>query len=232
MGDWIENLKTTWGILISNPLILILSIGFVLLVYRLQGRFERRAEKAQKADQLAGWTADTTTVKRPHETGVGSQDVLVLKPTRHILKVAFLTLAFFGGGAVFFALVVLPNPVERTFENIMGFVIMCAFSIGALFLLGTYFTRFDVTENEIVHRRLLRRRQRYPLSTLVAVKPAGKNPTLGIKLTFADGRELALWARFQGYAAMLSKLKHVHPDFLHQLALGRMAQKMRAPNAV
>lgn len=231
MSDWIENLKITWDIAASNPLVFILIFSFLLFLYWIQRGYERRAQKAQKADQFAGWKAGKKTVKRQHETGIGTQDVLVLKPTGQILKVAILTLAFFGGGAVFFAWVVLPDPVERTFENIMGFIIMCGFSVGALFLLAEYFTRYEVTEEEIVHRRLLRRRQRYPLSTLVAVKPAGKNPALGIKLTFADGRELALWARFQGYADMLSKLKHVHPDFLHQSALGRMAQKMRPPNA-
>ncbi|MDX8347521.1 hypothetical protein SLH49_05930 [Cognatiyoonia sp. IB215446] len=231
MQNWFSERVDAFAFLIAHPGWFAFVILFAWFSYRLHTRLFTRVARKQLEATFAGWQTRAKVASRSHETGIGSHDVLIMKPPRRNVSIALWTLVFFGGGAVFFWLAVLPDPTEQTFENWLGFGLMCAFSAFSIILLASTRTRIELSPSDIVKRGFLRGRRTYPLSSIIGAEFAGKNPATGITLTFSDGRKLRLLASNDGYADVMQRLQTAHSDLPRLIAMGRMmhsAMKRRA----
>lgn len=218
----IEQVIETFRYLLANPAIAGIALAIAMAMYWLRSRLFRRVLTKQAQANISGWTTPAIPSTRRHETGLGTEAILVMRPPRRLLKVAFWTLLFFGGGAAFYWFVVLPNPDEHTAKNWLTFAIMCVFSSLAVVLVIASFTRIRVSADDLVLHRLLRRPKRFALNEISSVELAGKNPATGVKLIFLDGGQVKLLASYEGYSQVLTKIQSAHADLPRFLAMGRL----------
>ncbi len=231
MQAWIDERLNAVTYLTQHPTLLAFVLAVAVLLFWINGRVHRHIRRSQAKDSSTGWTTGGAQGERPHETGIGTRDVLVLKRSGRSLRIGLLTLLFFGGGAAFLWFVVLPDPEEQTAKAWLAFAIMLGFTVMAPVLIVASFTRIEVSESEITLRRLFRPRQSFLLSGLDQVSAVGTSPASGVQLTFADGRRLRLTPQFQGYAQALMRVRGAHPDLGKWLAKGQLARKIEERNA-
>lgn len=224
MIEWGQNVISGLKIIVSSPLLLAL----IVLIYGasawLHNRIFKRSIRAHNLSSLKGWETPAAYKDKRHETGIGKTSVLVMKPARRMISIAFWSLLFWGAGAAFFWYAVLPDPTEQTFKNWAVFVGMCLFCALSLFLFAMSLMRIEVTDSEIKQRRFMRRPRVFLLSSISAVAPVNLNPALGLVLTFSDGRKLRLLASFRGYGEMLEKIRPAHPQLSGFIAIGKFAK--------
>lgn len=223
MRDWIENVMSLIGIL-ANPAVLIVVLCWVGIVYAINRRLLPRIRKRRAALATRGWSTGAARVLRQHASGVGSEDVRVMRLPRRNLWVAVFSLLLFGGCAVYFWLVILPDPTERTSQTWLSFGIACAFSGVALWRAQESFNRIEVSTDAIVYQRLWRRPEQFALSSIVGAKPVSQNPARGVILLFSDNRSLRLLATYEGYAEILGQLQGKHVELEQLLQMGRLVQ--------
>lgn len=224
----IEQVIETFRYLLANPTFAGIALIIAIALYWFQRRLFRRVLHKQAQANRSGWTTPAITSHRRHQTGIGTETILVMRPPRRLLKVAFWTLLFFGGGAAFFWFVVLPKPEEHTVKNWLTFAIMCAFSSLALVLAFTAFTRIRVSADDLVLHRLFRRPKRFALKEISSVELGGKNPATGVKLFFLGGDQIKLLASYEGYAQVLQQIQSAHADLPRILAMGRLIDSANA----
>ncbi len=218
----IEQFTEILTFLLENQGIAAISLAIALAMYWVKKRLFQSVLTRQAEANRSGWSIPAQASTRRHETGIGTQAILVMRPPRRQLKVACWTGLFFGGGAAFLWFGVLPDPSEQTTKNWLSFAIMCSLSIMALFLFVDTFKRIHVSADDIVLRRFLRRPKRFAITDISSVEPAAKNPAIGVKLHFLDGRHIKILASYEGYAQVLSTIKHAHPDLQKFLMMGRL----------
>lgn len=230
--NWIGDVRGTIMFLFESPTVLAIAVIVALLMAWFQMWLFRRIGRKQAETQVIGWKTSARTVEQRHQTGIGTQDALRLRPPRRLLMVGLMSLAFFGGMAAFMGLVVLQEPAERTLQNWFACIAGALFALTSFILIFRAFTRVDITQQEITQRRLFRRRQVYPVSGVTQVGPASKNPALGVVLTFTDGRKLRLTSDLEGYADALARLGRTHPDIQKYAIMGKFvvnaAERRRA----
>ncbi|MEP6068117.1 MAG: hypothetical protein ABJ246_19945 [Paracoccaceae bacterium] len=193
----------------TNPIgfSILLAIGLTVIWFKwwIIGRAQRNAAKSQ----YAGWTEDAKRRSETHETGVGSKDVLVMKPVK-FGRIGLMTLAFFGGGAWFYMAVVLKKPDVST-KDWAVFAIFVGFSLIAVFLLVQAFTRIQFDGEQITKRSLYAKTFHAKLADLTSVKPAHKTIAGGVDLHFNDGRKLRVKSQMSGYRQLLEQLSSIDP---------------------
>ncbi|WP_421701997.1 hypothetical protein [Aliiroseovarius sp.] len=213
----IEDLKGVWAFASEEPVLFFgLMAVFLPLIWwkwRVIGGAERRA----MAQTRAGWTEDATPGQMPHETGIGQVDVLVMRPSQSLVTVLAI-LAFFGSGAAFYALVVLPS-AEVTPKDWAVFTIMCGLSLIGLLILYMSFTRLSVGATEITRSGLLRRGRAFPFSALRGTEPLGKTIAGGVKLDFGEHGQLKVPAQYAGYRQLLARLAKNDPKLRMMMRL-------------
>ena len=224
MYSWLQDGVSAIAFLIDNPLSLVVFLAFAIFMYWINRWIFARIIRKQAAASMTGWDKCAGTASRRHQTGLGMREVAVMKLPRRNLSIAFWNLLFFGGGAVFYSLAVLPDPEEQTVKNWSVFAGLCGFSILGMALLVMTFTRIEVSPEDIVLRRLFRRPRQFLLSAIAKVEPAGKNPATGVKLVFSDNRSLRLLATNEGYADVMMMIQGAHPDLRRLLMIGRMSR--------
>jgi hypothetical protein len=176
-------------------------------------------KKAAKAN-YEGWITDAIEQDRDLQT------VLVMKPIK-LLRVAIYSLLFFGGGALFYWMVVLPKPDAST-KDWLVFGIMLAFSTIGLWMLWLSFTRITLFSDRIEKTSPLRKRFIGPLIEINNVKPISKTIAGGIYVYFSDGRRLRIIARMSGYRQLLERLSKDDPKLRMMTNLyTRQAQKVQ-----
>ena len=146
--------------------------------------------------------ADRKTVR--HDTGVGTAEVLVMRPAAQGGALWF-ALIFFGGGAVFYFLIVLQSS-DRTTEDWLVFATLAAFAICAMIVIEMGFTRIYIDEEKLVRRRILHRRQIIRFVDIASVTPAGKSYAGGVKIQARSGDTMRILASFSGYLDLLTRL--------------------------
>lgn len=170
--------------------------------WRATGKGIERATQ----DPSHGLRVDADTKTQIHETGIGTQDVLEMRPAKTPFMIWF-GLLFFGGGAVFFAMVVLVD--EPTSKDWQVFAIMMLFAVGSMVFIEANQTRIIVSPDTIERRRVLHRRQRIAFSSITNVSLARKTLVGGVVVTDANGQKMRIAARFSGYLTALDRLaKH------------------------
>ncbi|MBN9673740.1 hypothetical protein [Roseibium aggregatum] len=218
----IEQILETLKFLVANPAIAAFFVVIVLIVYLLRKRSFQSVLTRQSELYRSGWVTPAGKVTRVHETGGGEDTILVMRPPRRQSMAAVWSLLFFGACAAFMWFVQLSNQSEQTAKNWFGFAIASAFSVMAIFLFATSFSRIHVSAVDIVQYRLLRRSRKFLLKEISAVELAGKSPSSGVKLVFFDGRHVRLPANYEGYAEVLDNIQRAHPSLPKLLAMGRI----------
>ncbi|MEP6019925.1 MAG: hypothetical protein ABJ251_15725 [Paracoccaceae bacterium] len=195
--------------LATNPIgfSIILAIGFTLVW--LKWRFIAKAQRNAAKSQYAGWSVDAKRASETHDTGIGTKDVLVMKPVKFV-RIGLMTLIFFGGGAWFYMAVVLREP-DVSAKDWGVFAIMMGFSLLALFLLAHAFTRIRFDGEHITRRSLFAKTFHAKLADLLSVKPANKTIAGGVDLLFNDGRKLRVKSQMSGYRQLLEQLSSIDP---------------------
>ena len=218
--------------LLDNPIIAVVIISVVVISNWLQVHFlahflHRAAEKNAEAKR-AGWTTPAGRSERRHDTGIGTQAILVMRRPHRYIYIAVWTLILFGGCAAYYWQVVLAEPSEQTTKNWLIFVISLVFSTLAVALFAAACTSVHVSVDDIVLRRLFRRPERFSLKEISSVEAVGKDPATGVRLILFDGRSVKLLAGFEGYSQVLKKIHNAHPDLLRLLTIGRIADAVAA----
>ena len=177
----------------------ILGVGLILiwLKWRVVGKGVSRAAR----DTYAGWETDAKSATAPHETGVGTVPVLIMKPAK-MFWLSLWTFIFFGGGAAFLA----TRDAPLTPKEMASVGIGAVFALLAVFLFIRSFERIHLFEHRIERTRLFGRRFSAPLSELASVVPLSKTILGGVTLTFLDGRQVKVPARMTGYRQLLDRL--------------------------
>lgn len=194
--------------IVSNPVgfgLTIAILSIIIFKHRLIWYFTRKAVR----DQRAGMGVDAQTRQVRHETGIGTRDVLVMRPVK-VIGVAIWGFLFFGGGAVFYALVVLQS-AESTGEDWAVFGVFSAFALLAVYLFAMATTRICFDGTQIERTGLAVRRFSARLDELSHVTPLRKSLMNGMALHFADGSKLNVRPNMSGYRQLMEQLSSFDP---------------------
>ena len=221
----IEDLKGIWDTATGSPGlffgIMALFLPLILFKWWLIGRAARNNQKSP----YAGWAQDGRATQVSHATGVGHQDVLILKPAIGLGTILF-CLIFFGGGALFYALVVLPAG-NLSPKDWFVFASMLAFTLVGVFLLIIRFNSITVSTDQITRAGPLVKNKTYFLSSLQNVSPLSKTLAGGAKLDFGPQGVLKVRASYKGYRQLLERLAVSNPKLRLQVNLYTQALKER-----
>ena len=198
------------------------AIGLFLIWLKWRFIGKATAKSAQK--NFAGWTKDGEAQRAQHETGVGYQDVLVMKPIK-FLSLSLYYIGFFGGGALFFWLVEIPNGGLSPKEK-LGFTFMILATIIGLYVFILSFMRIRLFTDKIERTCPFRRKFSAPLSGLTSVTPISKTIAGGVFINFNDGRRLRVIPRMSGYRQLLERLSRTDPKL--RLLMTMAAKQIQA----
>ncbi|MEL6700233.1 MAG: hypothetical protein AAFO58_00925, partial [Pseudomonadota bacterium] len=201
---------------------------FVGLIYLLTGVFMRLAVGRQSA---ANTQARTQQVA--HETGIGTVDALVLRPSSQEWRVGLLCIVFFGGGSLLFWPDVLADPLGAGIEAWLVVVCAVVFSLAGAFLIGRAFLRIRLTR-EVIERRWLWRKTRYALRSHVKTEPLGKSWASGVKLFFHEEKVLHVRSDLIGYPEFAARFERIDPEpafAMRAAANARKATQKKRRNA-
>lgn len=178
----------------------------VLIAPIMWWKWKRPGNVVTKAlrDASHGLRTEADRKEMRHDTGIGTRDVLVMRPAKLGFGIYF-GLLFFGGGAAFFALVVLQSP-DVTGEDWWIFVGLMAFTLCAILLMIANRTRIHLDAASVEKRPLLLPRKSIRFSEITQISPHGKDYRLGVKFSTQDGKSMRVVAGFSGYLQLLERL--------------------------
>jgi hypothetical protein len=205
----IEDLKGVWDAATGNPGLFFGIMAVFLPLIILKWWIVARTARKTQQNAYAGWTEDATSQQAPHETGVGTVDVLKMKPAIGLGAILF-SLLFFGGGALFYALVVLPE-ATATRKDWITFAVMLGFTLMGLAVWVISFNRLTVSAEKITRTGPLIKRKSYLFSGLQSVSPLAKTFAGGAKLDFGEQGVLKVRANYKGYKQLLDHLAKDDP---------------------
>lgn len=179
--------------------------------------------KRAVTDQTHGLRTDAQAGQVKHETGLGTQDVLIMRPNK-VPGMIWFGLAFFGLGAVFYVFVVLPSPT-RTTQDVLVFAGLFAFTFSAMVLIEQSHTRIVLRHDSLERHRVLHRSETVRFSDIQSVTPMAKTFSYGLTITTQDQKRYRIAARFSGYATLMARLSQFDPQ------LGLLAKLAKAQHA-
>ncbi|MCF2871624.1 hypothetical protein L0664_11160 [Octadecabacter sp. G9-8] len=211
MGDFFsdkwDGLMGFFAIVADNPaffaIMFIIGLPLIWWKWRTIGKSTQHAIESQ----THGLRTSADSKQVVHETGIGTRDVLVMRPPP-TPKGLYFALLFFGGGAVFYWLVVLQTDVV-TSEDWWVFAGMTVFTLCSIAVIAANMTRIIVSDQTIEKRRLLRKRQMVTVADIVAIDPLAKEISRGAKLRTTNGQVMKIGANFSGYKDLILRLKGV-----------------------
>ena len=193
----------------ANPgfFIIVFAIGLPLIWWKW--RVTGSSLQTAVDNQTHGWRAQADRKDILHETGIGTTEAFVMRPAR-LPKMIWFALIFFGGGAVFYALVVLQTG-EASAKDWWTFAGLSMFTIGALVLIEVNQTRILITQNGLERRRILHRRQHIEFAKISDVTPAAKHFGRGLIIHSEDGQKMRVLPAMSGYAQLMERLGPHNP---------------------
>lgn len=214
-----------WGTLSGLPaaiaedptfFIVFFAIGLPLIWWKWRV-IDRGMQRATE-DPSHGLRTSAATQQQRSETGIGTESVLVMRPPNTPWAIWF-GLIFFGGGAVFFALVVLVE--SPTAKDWLVFAFMVLFSVACMGFIEANQTRFIVSHSMIERRRVLTRRERMAFASITDVSLNGKTFLGGVTVTDTGGQKMRIAARFSGYRDLLDRVAPLNPKLSLMLKIER-----------
>ena len=183
------------------------SIGGVLIWFKYW--VIGRSTKRSIASRTHGHWADADRRHIRHETGIGTTEVLVMRQNG-LGGMIWFAVFFFGGGAVFYALVVLQSP-DVTTKDWLTFSGLLIFTIVGMAAIEVSQTCIYVHADRLERRRVLHRRQFISFADIASVAPHGKSFAGGIVIHAASGDKMRILASFSGYSELLTRLGEFDP---------------------
>ncbi|MEO0667801.1 MAG: hypothetical protein AAFZ99_07780 [Pseudomonadota bacterium] len=195
-----EALRVLAGLFAAYPIPFAISTVIIVTALYYKWVWMGRAGKNAIKNNYAGWKVDGA---------VDTAQRLVMRPVK-IRRTGIWTLLFFGGGALFFALVSIPNG-DMGREQWFAFAAMIVFSIGAVWLILMSFNRITFDGEVFTRVGVLGRNTAMRVDTLTDVRPIGKTIAGGVFLDFEGGEKLRVPANMSGYRQLLEILTQHQP---------------------
>ena len=173
------------------------TIGLTIAVTAIYFKWRLIAKAQDKAlrDNFAGW----------QEAGeVTSSGMLIMRPFK-MRSLGVLGIVFWGGGAWFMGLVAEPKP-DEVLKHWFVVATFVGFTVLSLWLLAMSFDRILFDGNRIARLSWLAKPFTADMADLERVTPLSKTIAGGVRLHFADGRQLKVRARNSGYRQLLEAL--------------------------
>lgn len=152
---------------------------------------------------------------------IAQGETLVARPARRWGLIAF-GLLFFGGGAVFYALVVLQKQPETKDWAVFGVLLLAVALVAVLLVRQFREIRFGKRQLDLYwfgHRMHL------PVSEIDRIEPLGTDVRRGMRIILKDGRKLRVQADYVGYKDLIfflfqNGVRAPFPQFLNAPRVG------------
>jgi len=146
--------------------------------------------------------ADRKSIR--HETGIGTRDIMVMRPAR-LSGMIYFALLFFGGGALFYIFLYMPSDLSEPSDwwVTLG---LSAFTLAAMIVIEVNQTRIHVDDRTIQKRRVLHRRQTIAFTEISSIAAHGKNYVNGLVIHTGSGDKMRVTAGFSGYLELIDRL--------------------------
>lgn len=204
--DYIDALTNSFS---ASPVMLGVVMGLVLLIMWAKWRFIHWVTQRSLRGSYSGWVHAGGVEHRPHETGIGTTERQVMRPKGHF-RIGLLTLLLFGGGAWFYAAIVLPE-TDEPLKDWAVFTTMSGFGFVSIGLIYMSFTRIRYDDTQIERRRLFQPARMARWRDLQTIKPLGQTVIGGVRLHFEDGTVIKIAADMTGYHQLMKKLSAIDP---------------------
>jgi hypothetical protein len=191
----------------ENPVFFAIAFLIGLPLIWWKWRFSSSSVSNAIDSQTHGLRVGADSKQVLHETGIGTRDVLVMRPDKTPKSIYF-ALLFFGGGALFYWFIVLQSGAA-TSEDWWVFAVLGAFTICAMAVVELNLTRITVSDTTIVKKRVLHKRQVIKIAEISAIEPLAKQISRGAKLRASDGQVMRIGANFSGYKDLILRLKGI-----------------------
>jgi hypothetical protein len=188
----------------TNPWFFIIAFAIGLPLIWWKWRVAGNNMQLSIDSQTHGWRAGVDKKDVRHETGIGTREVLIMRPAK-LPKMIWFSLIFFGGGALFYALVVLQSGNTGS-EDWWVFAGLAAFTIGAIAVIEMNQTRIIITDQGIERRKVLTHRQRIEFSQIKDVTAHAKDFGRGLIVHANDGQKMRVLPSMSGYKQLMERL--------------------------
>lgn len=195
------------GAFAENPVLMtcIFIIGGGLIY--LRSRLLNGAVQSTQKSHTHGLRQSGKATQTRHETGIGTKDVITMKP-EPVSAAIWFSLIFFGGGAVFYAFIVLTAPDTQP-KDWGTFLALSGFAVMSLAVIEQNFVRFIVHPDRIVRLRPLYRDEVIFFSEIEQITPLRKKIEFGVTLHTQNKQQFRIPARFSGYLDLLDRLGEI-----------------------
>lgn len=207
------------GAIAANPMFfLVMLLIFAPLIW---WKWRVTGGSVQKTvdDLTHGLRVDADQSTARHDTGIGTKDILVMRPAP-LGKMIYFALFFFGGGALFY--VFLHMPSDRSEPSDWGTALgLSGFAIVSMIAIELNQTRIYVDDTSLQKRRVLYRRQTIAFRDIASVEPHGKQFTRGLLIRTTQGDKMRVTAGFSGYRQLLERLAPHDPKLALMARMGK-----------
>jgi len=207
----------------EDPLFFI--IVFAIALPLIWWKWKVTDDGVQKAvtDLTHGLRTAADRKEMRHETGIGTREVLVMRPPR-LSKMIYFALVFFGGGAVLYFILYLPSDLAEP-DDWWTFAGAAGFTIAVMIIIEANQTRIYVDDRSLQRRRVLHRRQTIAFTDIASIEPLAKTFMGGMVIRTRDGQRLRVRAQFSGYRELIARLA----PYDRNMALLAKMPKPKAP---
>ena len=195
LEQFLDGLQVLADLFFRSPIPFVIGTAIAVALIYFKWKLIGHAQASTLRDNFAGWTT-------PGQQS--DPDRLVMRPIK-FRRIGIWALMFFGGGALFYGLAVLPI-AEATPKDWAVFFVCSGFAAFSVYVLVLSFDVIDIEGSRIMRRRLFSRPFLADLSEVTAVRPISKTIAGGVFLEFSDGRKLRVIARMSGYRRLLELL--------------------------
>lgn len=219
--DKLDALMALPGAIADNPVFF--AIVFVIAAPLIWWKWRVTGSSVQQSlDGLThGLRTDADTKQARHDTGIGTKEVLVMRPAP-LGKMIYFALFFFGGGALFYFMIHMPSDRSTPSDwwTVLG---LLGFTIVAMAAIEINQTRIYVDDATIQKRRVLHRRQTIAFNDISAIDPFGKSYARGLIIRPKSGDKMRVLAGYSGYRQLMERLAPHHPKLGMLAKLSRKA---------
>lgn len=203
-SDRWEALQGLPAAIAQNPVffIIVFAIGLPLIWWKWKVTGDSTVKAVN--DLTHGLRADAAQSTTRHDTGIGTKDILVMRPAP-LSKMIYFALFFFGGGALFYIFVHMPSDraVASDWWTALG---LAGFAVISMIAIELNQTRIIVDGESLEKRRVLHRRQKFNFADIETVEPLGKDFTRGLSIRTKSGEKMRVTAGFSGYRQLMERL--------------------------
>ena len=204
-SDKWNDLQTLWAAILANPGFFVVAFAIGLPLIWWKWRVTGNSMQSTVDSLTHGLRADADAKTVAHETGIGTRDILVMRPPP-TPKMIYFALFFFGGGALFFMFIHIPSDRSEP-SDWWVLLALLVFSIGSMIVIEQGQTRIRVDDTGLQRRRVLHPRQTIRFAEIAEVTTSSaKTMAPYIKIISNSGDSMRIGANFSGYRQVIDRL--------------------------